>query len=82
TEGLAKEEDLLALVRDTLLAHEETYGASDLTIDFWFFNFDHLIKPSFKTSKPRIESYEIPSEIPHCLVPYVLRQRVVYSSHK
>ncbi|KML51394.1 IucA/IucC family protein [Bacillus safensis] len=31
TEGLAKEEDLLALVRDTLLAHEETYGASDLT---------------------------------------------------
>ncbi|MGW6165067.1 hypothetical protein ACWFNQ_05835, partial [Bacillus altitudinis] len=48
----------------------------------WFFNFDHLIKPSFKTSKPRIESYEIPSEIPHCLVPYVLRQRVVYSSHK
>ncbi|MEJ4083086.1 IucA/IucC family siderophore biosynthesis protein [Bacillus altitudinis] len=31
TEGLAKEEDLLALIRDTLLAHEETYGASELT---------------------------------------------------
>ncbi|WP_226567550.1 IucA/IucC family protein [Bacillus stratosphericus] len=31
TEGLAKEEDLLALVKDTLLAHEEKYGASDLT---------------------------------------------------
>ncbi|MGE7245373.1 hypothetical protein ACQKJL_18765, partial [Bacillus altitudinis] len=58
-----------------LLDSSSTHILKDLT-------HDHLIKPSFKTSKPRIESYEIPSEIPHCLVPYVLRQRVVYSSHK
>ena len=46
------------------------------TVSILVFNLDHYLKPSFKTSKPRIESYEIPSEIPHCLVPYVLRQRV------